>query len=294
MKNFVSNCFKFLGIFLVICLGCLFFNSWLINNYYGYKIKKDQNILVLGDSHTEYAVDDSVFKSSINLSHSADTYFYSFLKLRRMKEENPQIDTLLLALSNHNLLIEYEDRWLFNTAHIKSKFRIYTDLMDFSDFMFLFKSNSSGVIQGFIEAPKYSVKLLFRGELQERDLGKFLPSERNKLLEDIEQLKDNKKQRLLKYSENEKKYLFKIVDFCNKNNIELLFIGTPLHSEYVNRKEKEFAFFNEFYSSNLQEFKYLDYTKFAIPDSGFQDSDHLNASGAKFFTEYLMKDIRVK
>lgn len=294
MKRFISNCFKFLGIFVLICLGCLFFNSLLINNYYGYKTKKDQNIIILGDSHTEYAIDDNVFQRSVNLSHSADSYFYSYLKIRKMKEENPQIDTLLLALSNHNLLIEYEDRWIFNTSHIKSKFRIYTDLMDFSDYMFLLKSNPSGVIQGFIESPKYSVKLLFNGNLKDRDLGRFQSSKRNKLLEDIEQRKKNKKNRALKYSKTETNYLFKIVDFCVDQNIEIIFISTPLHKEYLKTKKEEFQFLEEFYNSNLSEFKFLNYSKFDLSDNYFQDLDHLNAEGAKYFTTNLMDSLKKK
>lgn len=293
MRHFVSNCFKFLGLFLGVCFIALIFNSLVINYYFGYKIKPEQNILILGDSHTECAINDSIFKNSINLSHSADSYFYSFLKIRKMKKENPQIDTLLLALSNHNLLIEYDDRWLFNTANIKSKFRIYTDLMDFNDFMFLLRSNPSGVTQGLIEAPKYSVKLLLNGELQERDLGGFFPSNRDKLLADIAQLKAGIKPRELKYSQNDKKYLLKIIDFCESNDIKLFFLGTPLHPEYSSRKTEEFKLFEDFYKKNLQNIDYLNYTELAIPDNGFQDTDHLNANGAKLFTEQLMQDLRV-
>jgi hypothetical protein len=292
MKNFVSYCLKFLGIFSSICLVSLFFNYLLIN-YYGYEIKKDQNILVLGDSHTEYAIDDNVFKRSINLSHSADSYFYSFLKIRKLKKENPQIDTLLLALSNHNLLIEYEERWLFNTAHIKSKFRIYTDLMSFSDFLVLFKSNPSAVIQGIIESPKYSIKLLFRGGLKERDLGKFQSSQRNSLEKDIEYRKKNMNQRALEYSQIDTKYLFSITEFCDKNNIELIFVSTPIHPEYIKLKGEEIQLLNDFYSSNLTKYKFLDYSQFDVPDNYFQDLDHLNAKGAKFFTAQLMKDINM-
>ena len=293
MKNFISNCFKFLGIFLLICLGSLIFNSLLLN-YYGYKVEKNKNVLILGDSHTENAIDDTVFKNSVNLSHSADAYFYSYLKIRKMKKENPQIDTLLLALSNHNLLIEYEERWMFNTANIKSKFRIYTDLMNFSDFMFLLKSEPSAVIQGIIESPKYSIKLLFNGDLTERDLGKFQPSQRNSLLKDIEQFKNNKKQRSLEYSSVETNYLFNIVDFCKVNDIELIFISTPLHPVYTKRKGKEFEALNKFYNSELSEFKYLDFSKLDMPDTCFQDMDHLNVKGAELFTRQLIKEMKFK
>ncbi|MEW4924503.1 D-alanyl-lipoteichoic acid biosynthesis protein DltD [Algibacter sp. 2305UL17-15] len=293
MRNFVSNCFKYLGLFLLICLGSLLFNSLLLNNY-GYKVEKDQNVLILGDSHTEYALDDTVFKNSVNLSHSADSYFYSYLKIRKMKKENPQIDTLLLALSNHNLLLEYEERWIFNTAHIKSKFRIYTDLMDLSDFMFLFKSNPSAVIQGIIESPKYSIKLLFNGELIERDLGKFHPSQRNSLLKDIEHFKNNKYHRSLEYSNVEMKYLFNIVNFCKENDIELIFISTPVHPEYNKFREKEFETLKKFYNSELSDFKYLDFSEFDMPDKGFQDMDHLNAEGAELFTRHVIKEMKFK
>ena len=285
MKDFISNCFKFSGIFLLICLGSLLFNSFLIN-YYGYKVEKNKNVLILGDSHTENAIDDNIFENSVNLSHSADSYFYSYLKIRKLKKENPHIDTLLLALSSHNLLVEYEDKWLF-----KSKLRIYTDLMNLSDFSFLFKANPSAVIQGLIESPKYSIKLLFRGDLKERDLGRFQPSQRNSLEKDIEKRKKNKKQRALEYSQFEIDHLFSIVNFCKKNNIELIFISTPIHPEYIKIKEKEFKLFNDFYNTKLFDIKFLNYSNFDVPDKFFQDLDHLNTNGAKFFTKHLMKDM---
>lgn len=290
MRKFINHCFKFLGIFLFICLGCLLINFLLVN-YFGYQVKKEENILILGDSHAEFAIDDNVLANSVNLSHSADSYFYSYLKIRKMKKENPQIDTLLLALSNHNLLVEYDDRWLYNTAHIKSKFRIYTDLMDFADFLFLLKSNTPAVIQGIIEAPKYSIKLLFRGGLKERDLGRFQPSQRNSLAKSIEEFKKEKEQRALEYSKAEVEHLFKITDFCDENNIELIFISTPVHTEYIKRKGEESQLLKEFYSSNLSKYKFLDYSDFKMADKYFQDLTHLNADGAKLFSKHLAKDI---
>lgn len=290
MKKFISNCLKILGAFLFICIGSIILNSVLLN-YKGYKISLDKNILILGDSHTEYAIDDAVLKNSINLSHSADSYFYSYLKLRKLKKENSQIDTLLLAFSNHNLLTEYDNRWLFNTAHIKSKLRIYTDLMTFSDVMFLFKANPSAVIQGFIESPKYSIKLLLNGGLKERELGKFQSTQRNSLSKDIEQRKKSKKQRTLEYSQFEIEHLFKIVGFCDKNDIELIFVSTPIHPEYLKTKEKELEFFNEFYNSKLSQYRFLDFSEFNVSDDSFQDLDHLNSNGAKLFSNHLMKEL---
>ncbi|TAI48577.1 hypothetical protein [Flagellimonas allohymeniacidonis] len=293
IRKFIRGCLKFLGIFLLVCIVSFFFNSFLLK-LNGYKLEPHQNILILGDSHTEYAINDSIWKNSVNLSHSADSYIYSLMKIKRMKQENPQIDTLLLAFSNHNLLTEYDERWLLNSSHVKSKFRIYTDLMSFKDFKFFLKSKPLAVFQGILEMPKYSIKLLLKGGIKERDLGKFQYSNRNKLAESIERFQRNNVQRALEYSQVEKENFFDIVDFCRSNGITLLLISTPIHEVYLNneKKKKEFELLYDFYSSNLKDVTFLDYSFFKLSDSDYQDMNHLNHKGAKKFTEHLIQDIK--
>ncbi len=294
LRKFIITCLKFLLAIILICGLSLLFNSAYIK-IRGYKIKPQQNILVLGDSHTEYAIDDTILTNSINLSHSADSYFYSHLKVKRMKQENPQLDTLILAFSNHNLLSQYDERWLLNPLHIKSKFRIYADLMDFSDFGFFLKSKPLSVLQGIMETPKYSIKLLLKGELKERDLGSFIPSERNKLVESIERFKKNSNKRKLEYSKIEKRNFFNIINFCKKNNITVILVSTPIHKVYLDNEDKikEFQLLSDFYDSNLSDITFLDYSFYDIPDSFYQDINHLNRKGAQKFTEQLMNDIKI-
>lgn len=293
IKKFMSGCLKFLGLFLLVCVLSYSLNSLLLK-INGYKIEPHQNVLILGDSHTEYAIDDSIWKNSVNLSHSADSYIYSYMKIKRMKQENPQIDTLLLAFSNHNLLSEYDERWLLNALHIKSKFRIYADLMSFNDFKFFLRSKPLAVFKGILEMPKYSIKLLFKGDIKQRDLGKFQYSNRNKLKESIKRFKNNPNKRALEYSKFEKENFFNIIDFCENNDIEILLISTPIHGVYLNdeKKKKEFELLYSFYEANLYNVPFLDYSFFNLSDSDFQDMNHLNHEGAKKFTEQLVLDIK--
>ncbi|TXN35970.1 hypothetical protein FVB32_15530 [Flagellimonas hymeniacidonis] len=293
IKKFVITSLKFLIAVILVCVLSFLFNSAYVN-IRGYEIEPHQNILILGDSHTEYAVDDTIFTNSVNLSHSADSYFYSYLKVKRMKQENPQIDTLLLAFSNHNLLSQYDERWLLNPLHIKSKFRIYTDLMSFSDFGFFLKSKPMPVLQGIMEMPKYSIKLLLKGGIKERDLGSFKPSERNKLAENIERFKKDSNKRTLKYSEIEKSNFFNIINFCKKNDITVILVSTPIHKVYLSNEDKmkEFELLYSFYDSKLNGVTFLDYSFYNIPDSCYQDINHLNRKGAQKFTEQLINDIR--
>ena len=65
--------------------------------------------------------------------------------------------------------------------------------MNFSDLMFFLKSKPLAVIQGIIEFPKYSIKLIYKGGLKERNLGSFKPSNRDELFQDIANRERNKR-----------------------------------------------------------------------------------------------------
>ena len=159
--------------------------------------------------------------------------------------------------------------------------------------MFFLKSKPLAVFQGILEMPKYSIKLLFKGGIKDRDLGKFQYSTRNKLEESIERFKNNTDKRALKYSKFEKESFSNIVDFCRNNDIALLLISTPIHEVYLNDKEKkkEFELLYNFYEANLADVPFLDYSFFNLHDSDYQDMNHLNHNGAKKFTEQLVNDI---
>ncbi len=142
MKKFISNLLKILFVFGLI-YSCI-----IVANYYHTKntplrIPPDKNILILGDSNTESAINDTILDNSINLSHSADPFFYSFLKLRKILPANNHIDTVLLSFSPHNL---FKNDWTFNEKHIHSRFGQYYPLMTIEDIRFLSKGNLRAVL----------------------------------------------------------------------------------------------------------------------------------------------------
>jgi hypothetical protein len=96
-----------------------------------------------------------------------------------------------------------------------------------------------------------------------------------------------------------KKALIDLEDFisvCKTNNIELIFFQTP-ENEVCLKYNQKYDDFNEFMNelSHHSSVRYIDYNtlgKFPVNnDSLFFDSDHLNISGAKLFTNSLVKDI---
>ncbi len=74
----------------------------LINRYFGdFKSKKEFHIIILGHSHSECAYNDSLISGVANFSQSGESYFYTFFKTKKLIEQNPNINTVLIEFSNN-------------------------------------------------------------------------------------------------------------------------------------------------------------------------------------------------
>jgi hypothetical protein len=294
MKTYRNAC-----IYFFVALICIILLSFYANRIIIYKcalLSIDSNInkLVLGDSKAQCAINPSKACNLINVANSADSYFYSYIKLREIASNNPAIDTVYLSLSYYNITKYIENRWVKNSSHIQKKFPTFCCYFNLDDLYTLAKLNPSAVIQSFVSIPKYSLKLVCNVLTNKKDIkflgiGGFEKLTANNLEWDINRILNEKKEVRLEKSEIEISYLLKICNYCSKNGIELIFFNTP--STYVYLKSissSEQLMLRNFYNENLNDFQYLDYSTLSFPDSCFSDAVHLNAKGADAFTKILI------
>ena len=107
MGKFIRNFLLFTGCFLLVIAGLIALSAFLIRLPKA-DIGRERHILVLGDSHTECAVDDSVFSRSANFSKSATAFIYTYGAIKKLVADNPQVDTVLLSFQFNSLLYERE------------------------------------------------------------------------------------------------------------------------------------------------------------------------------------------
>ena len=282
-------------LFSLTIIGVIFISylaaTLLIFNLGFLKVNENISVLVLGDSHTESAINDFELKKTINLSSSADSYFYSYLKLRAISQKNPNIKTVIIALSYHNLTKEIEDRWMNNNLHIIDRFYRYCYYLKPKDFLMMMMKPIA-IINSSLEIPKYAIQLgvkllLGRANPYELNIGKYKNHEKNILNEEIIRIREIPKKDYI-LSEKETNYLMKITNFCDENKLNLIFISTPQHyafNESISNEEKEC--FNQFYKENLNKFKFYDFSEFQLSDDCFTDLVHLNNKGSSIFTKYF-------
>ncbi len=257
-----------------------------------FKIKESRTILVLGDSHTECALNDSIIKSVVNISSSADAYIYSYLKLKKFVEVNPQINTIILGFGYHDLGLSLE-RWTYDDKFMVEKFPKYFCLMDGDDFFEIVKSKPQSlpklIPEIYRNTLKLAIKSILKQDFKQAGFGNFIDLHYNKLKDDIERIKKQKNEDEINfhYSPNQVKYLLLISEYCALHNLKLILLATPIYKNLRISSELMKGYYYQFYNKYLSENILLDFSNENLAESYFADSEHLNSFGAKYFSKFI-------
>jgi hypothetical protein len=294
MQLFIKNLLKLTFLFVVLSSTIVFVNFRLINSH---KLLPESNRrkLILGDSNTECAINDSVFTSGRNWSSATEPYFYSYLKLKHLLDLKSNIDTLFLSFSPHNV---FDGGWLPD-RRIKPKMKFYLPLMNNDDFAFVFSRRPIGVLSSFPSIIKKSFLNIFRSmagsEIPSSEYGGFYNLHGNMLKDDIVKLKQGKSLTYFEITDNfnpstnQLQYLDKIILLCNKYSVKLFLINTPKHEALLSYPKYGGNEFYRLYNDKYHNICFLDFSNLKLPDEFYGDVVHLNSKGSTYFSSFLEK-----
>lgn len=274
-----------LGIIIGSLLCAITYINWAFINYSSFFVlSKNVNVLILGDSHTKYSFNDNIIRNSCNFSTDADSYFYSYLKLKELKKKNNQIDTLLLSFSQHNIDECIESRWLLNSSHLHSRLKYYYPLFDKKDIGFMLTQKPKDLFSNLFSQILNPLYFILNGQ---SIYGGYAPLGHNILEQEINKQKENKTYQESKFisSTIEKQYLEKIKDYCAQNRIKLIFVNPPLHKLINNKQENLYSFYKTYFSDVL----FLDFSKLEMSDDCYGDLVHLSPKGSNYFSKLIEK-----
>jgi len=282
---------------LVITVAGTFGIVFMLSYQHVSKLKLDNDIhtIICGDSHTQTALNDSIIPNSLNIAHSSEHYLYTYNVLKLLLRNNRQIRTVILGFSYHNLSSFYDD-YLFDEDKTQYMYPRYFTVLD-AEAMSLLVSNNFG---GFLTDLKNTYHGVYR-HINARELldysfiGWFYQSDRNykndsTVSRAIKEHYFNDDQSMQGFSAFQLIYLDRIIELCRLHDVRLILINSPLSKEYRARVPEEFIDrFNEFAKSHDQQL--LDYHDFEVPERCWGDGDHLNSSGAKIFSAYIVESM---
>jgi hypothetical protein len=285
MKQFFKVLSVFSFILLVYFITIYFVNQYIIATT-NPQIPKAK-VLIVGDSHTQRAINPSFFSDAVNISQLAEPYVVSFWKLKKILSFY-QPDTLILGFGAHNFS-ELDDfrfsteRWspemFFRTYPIERFEYLKTIPIDYELFYTtLFKN-----------------LCLFPKLHHNNYIGEYFPESLNKLTntKQIIQRHFYTNDNMYKISNTAVSYLDSIVYLCKEKKIELILINCPVHKSYKKEIPEKFNSFFEKQKLKYTEkaIKILDYSNMEFPDSCYSDADHLNYKGATIFSKFLLKEL---
>lgn len=286
MWAFVKKSILFISTWLLLTLGLVGVMFYYIKQT-SFRIDPEKNILFLGDSHTECAINDSIYKKAFNISQSGQPYLLSSMLLKQVLKANPQIDTVALSF-NYGSLTKYADREWHTQERLEVTLPYLLPFLSAED-LYTLKCNSglySSIFQSQFNFVKYfnNISKLKTLNVYELGVGEYFRIDRSKLEESIEKSPERPDNYMyVDTATIQFRYLKKIQQICHEKGVTLILFDTPLYLKHAPSLKANFDSQRKKYIN----IPYIDYSDFPLTDNCYGDADHLNYIGAEIFSKYL-------
>ena len=285
MIQFIKKSILFSSILFVILL-CVCITNLFIHAYSEFPVRKS-NIIVLGDSHTEKAINPTYFQSLKNVSQPSEPYILSYWKLQELTKRT-QIDTLILGFAPHNIA-SFNDEKFKDSKWAPEMFRRSYMIFNLSD---LSKIN-------------YHIPTFFSTLLHEmclypkKDHFTYIGGYKNdttNLPHDAETAINRHyfyKSKTPEISQVSIESIEAIIEHCSHKNIILYLVNCPLHTSYSEKIppliKNQYEILKTKYT--LKGVEVIDMGNYPVAETNFLNSDHLNKKGAEGFSIALKNKI---
>lgn len=293
MKTFLLKFFLFIVASLSLVTGMIFISDILIKNNKErlIQVSPEISLVFAGNSTVECSVDDRLINHSINIAQAGEAYLYSYVKIKALLEENPNIRYVLISYSYADLLIEKEETWLLSDYFMAEKVKSYHYLLDRDERVFLFKSNPEAYLNGVTKSVIKSLETVAKS-FATKGNGNSIPGfggykhlERDKLF--LDPGSETGRDENIQQSSYQIRYLRMISELCKQNSVKLVLFNPPKHRSYNETLNPAARQLWLDVRNSLPSDSLLDLSGFMMPDSCFGDLSHLNYRGARVFSQHL-------
>jgi hypothetical protein len=270
----------------LMLLAIIFVPNYLINKRSRFIISSKSKIVLFGHSHPECAFNDSMISNLKNLSHSAESYFYNYQKIKMVLSQNPQVETVLIEFSN-NQIDEKMNEWTWGYKYMSNMFPKYNPFMDKDDIDILIKNNPGDFMNCLSISTRNNLARVLTSNYEFTGvIGGYLRIDHSQTNSTADSLNGAaNKITMQRVSYINLKYLQKIINYCHAQHKKVFLVRSPQHRNYEYLKnEKEFLRIKNTMFSSVE---FLDFNDFPIQDDEFADPGHLNYRGASKFSKWF-------
>ena len=283
MKKYLIRLFKITVLFILVLIVLICSRAYIIRSH-SWRLNDGVNIVFLGASHINRAIDDSMMEHAVNWSRPSERYMFTYIKLDNLIHYNPQIDTVFLELAPTDLLEDTDYK--------------YHELNEQTGYVKLYCPFFSWENWGIYCSEPFQVISLVLGSLVEtEDLSQSGWYNHMGGYNGLQAVMDTttvspQLEKSRGYGNNiNYDYLRRIIRLCEENNVKLFFIETPTwHPEYFYDQ----VYYYDAIKTNFSDIEFCDYSKWPTSIDEFYDAHHLNKKGSIRFTQEIKNRYNIK
>ncbi len=290
MKKFILKIVVFLVTSLLVTVVINFALNSYTRSRSKFKMEKQPKSIVVGHSHPECAFNDSLIQDFNNFSNSGETYFYTYVKTKKIILNNESIENVFVEFTNNNIY-KSRDSLIFNDKNINYRYPKLDAFLEKKQQEILLKNNITAYLNALSQSKKKQILRIFESDFNFIDeFGGYLYLKRFKtdsLLNNIGERKNLKEKAInsFPFSKLDLSYLRKIIEFCEKNHRKVYLIRSPQHPR--NRTMKNEIAFQYILHEEFNDVEFLDFVNFPLKNSEYGDLGHLNYLGAEKFSSWV-------
>ncbi len=317
MKTFLQRVAEF-SILALFLFGLLLVPyNFLVNKEIDevHLLRPEAQVLVLGDSHPECAVNDLKYPIFENRARSAEIYFLTYFKLKNILERKPKLQAICIAYNYFSLakgrqelfydkkqegyrhFFQSKDISIWRNLHNNPRHYGYTTKDNAISIFFSSYFASIECIKNLIkyQRPNYSHLVEYKGAFLHKHTKSINIEKITLKMQKPEKSIAKRTDGEYQAADLEEMMLRLMLDLAKEHNIPVVLINTPEHPIKVNNTAQNAIDYHLKVAEDLKReygVHFLNYHDMDLPDNCFYDLGHLNVEGANRFTPILLEDLK--
>jgi hypothetical protein len=287
MRRFGNKTILFLALLFFFAVLASLGSRIIMRRGQFYAVKPGTTAIILGHSQPECGLNDALIAHTQNFSMGGEAYLYTYRKMQKLLDENPQIRTVYVSFANNQVESEM-DGWTWESKSMYDFFSRYAYLMEAQDYKLLLRHNATTVLEG--QAKSFREFLTFMATnrkncLRNKNWGGYLYLERHKVDSLLKTDYLQKNRRKYSLSEVNIRYLRKMVSYARRRGVVVVLLRMPAHPLLpVLENEPQYQDIRRRYFSDIP---YIDFMSFRATSKELGDFMHLNHFGATRFSVFF-------
>ena len=276
--------FSFLVALIYLVFSCMV--RFKVDSQFKISLSSQKRYLVVGNSHPECALNDSLAPMMSNWGRSGEALYYGAIKAKKILKDNPQIKALCIELSV-NQLDEHMKEWVEDEKFFVRSFKSYGFLFSYDQFFKMLVKDPALFTRSIFLADKNHLSdLILKKEIDQQNLdwGGFHYHHKSKMDSILQSMPVCQGDlELNPYHEN-LQAIHDLMEFANGRGIKVILFRCPMYPGYGRCWEKSYT---EIRTSQFPNTTFLDFQDWTLQKEAYLDAEHLHGKGAAKFTPYF-------